>query len=173
MIAYQNNMHNLMTDSSLYSSEYIAGSFLDSVEEISPPPIPEMFLDEQQGVNPSDIDYNENMLLLDSNGLSDASTLDDFLKSTQYSSKYVDEELLSNSNDNSSSELNYGRLPSGVYQCNYPKCKGKGFLSLKDLKNHMHVTHSGRPASNKAKPFKCDLCPQTFSRSHGKCFIEL
>lgn len=54
-------------------------------------------------------------------------------------------------------------MNAGSFECNFPKCRGRSFMTLNALQTHM-ASHSVK--SSKGKAFSCTMCPQTFSRSH-------
>ncbi|KAI8996070.1 hypothetical protein BC832DRAFT_519123, partial [Gaertneriomyces semiglobifer] len=51
-----------------------------------------------------------------------------------------------------------------MFTCTLPGC-GKVFARYEGLAQHLAAQHA-TGAPGKAKPFRCEMCPQTFSRSH-------
>ncbi|TPX69379.1 hypothetical protein SpCBS45565_g02411 [Spizellomyces sp. 'palustris'] len=61
----------------------------------------------------------------------------------------------------------YPGMPQ-MFTCTVPGC-GKVFNKYIALTQHVATIHGGHPGTTnptKAKPFRCEMCPQTFSRSH-------
>jgi hypothetical protein len=65
--------------------------------------------------------------------------------------------------------LTPSNIMNGSYPCTMPRCNAKPFMSYNALRAHL-ASHT-KKSSSKDKPFKCEMCSQTFSRSHGTfCF---
>ena len=160
------------------SYSYIVGSFLEGIEGLSPNPMSPLEKPKERLAIGS-VDYNKNMLLLeDPNadsqqryGLRQRNSPRQSPRSTTIKRKVIerdfDPDLDGDMDADEYSTEEDSDSSSHEFRCHFAKCKTKNFASEKQLKMHLQTAH---PHQTSSKQFKCSLCPQTFSRSHGTFF---